>query len=175
MPARTIGIALLASLLLGPNGAAACDTVTGNADASPLHTRRPVQGDEVRLTTGFGLRRHPILSIPKMHTGIDWSAPTGTPVLAAGGGQVLFAGLQGENGNAVLIDHGAGWRTLYAHLSGFDVREGDCVAPLTVIGKVGSTGLSWGPHVHFEVHANGEPVDPLRLPSKEPASADESK
>jgi murein DD-endopeptidase MepM/ murein hydrolase activator NlpD len=112
------------------------------------------------------MRLHPILGTRKMHTGVDWAAPIGTPVLAAAGGRVASAGVEGELGGTIRIDHGAGWQTVYAHLSAIEVGEGDCVAALSVIGKVGSTGLSSGPKLHLEVRANGQPLDPLSLPSK---------
>ena len=80
-------------------------------------TREAGRRDDVRLTSGFGMRRDPILNTRKLHVGIDWAAPIGTPVLAAAGGRVLFAGVEGELGRAVRIDHGAGWHTTYAHLS----------------------------------------------------------
>ena len=104
--------------LLSPCMADACDEIKGKTAESPLHTRKPVSGEDVRLTTGFGMRLHPLLNTRKMHTGIDWAAPIGTPVLAARGGRVVSARTEGELGNAVRIDHGAGWQTLYAHLSG---------------------------------------------------------
>ena len=87
------------------------------------------------------MRRDPILRARASCTpGIDWAAPIGTPVVAAAGGRVALAGVEGELGRTVRIDHGAGWQTVYAHLSAFDVREGDCVAALSIIGKVGSHG-----------------------------------
>jgi murein DD-endopeptidase MepM/ murein hydrolase activator NlpD len=151
---------------LVPHGAWACDAHEGRAGESPLHTRRPLSSDDAHLTTGFGMRLHPILGTRKMHTGIDWTAPIGTPVLAAAGGRVASAGVEGELGKTVRIDHGAGWQTVYAHLSAIDVGEGDCVAALSVIGKVGSTGLASGPKLHLEVRADDRPLDPLTLPSK---------
>jgi murein DD-endopeptidase MepM/ murein hydrolase activator NlpD len=162
-------------LMLGASGATACETFTGVAGTSPLYTRKPVEGDDARLTTGFGLRRHPLLMVTKMHTGVDWSAPTGTPVIAAAGGRVAFAGAKAEYGNVVFIDHGGGWRTGYAHLLGFDVREGDCVAPLTVIGKIGSTGLSSGPQLHFEVLHDGRYLDPMSVSRRDTVPSAESK
>jgi murein DD-endopeptidase MepM/ murein hydrolase activator NlpD len=112
------------------------------------------------------MRRHPILMVLKMHAGVDWAAPAGTPVVAAAGGRVTFAGVKGEYGNMVLVDHGGGWSTRYAHLSAIDVREGDCAAALSGIGKIGSTGLTSGIYLHFEVLRDGTPVDPLRMPTQ---------
>jgi murein DD-endopeptidase MepM/ murein hydrolase activator NlpD len=146
------------------DGVMACVTIDSNTGGRPVQTRRPVRGDDVRLTSGFGMRIHPLLNTRRLHTGIDWSAPLGTPVIAAGGGRVSSAGVTGELGNAVRIDHGAGWQTLYALLAHFDVQEGDCVAFGTVIGKVGATGLTYGPTLHFELRQHGWPIDPLRLP-----------
>ena len=106
-----------------------------------------------------------------MHTGVDWAAPHGTPVIAAGRGRVSAAGTDGAYGNRVIIDHGGAWQTLYSQLASFSVREGDCVQAGTIIGGVGTTGLSTGPHLHFEVRRNGEPVDPLILPTLPQGSA----
>jgi murein DD-endopeptidase MepM/ murein hydrolase activator NlpD len=131
------------------------------AGKSPLVTRKPVIGEDVRLTSGFGLRRHPLLAIDRLHAGIDWAALTGTQVIAAGAGRVAEAGLKGEYGNAITIDHGGGWQTLYSQLSRIEVAEGDCVAARAPIGKVGTTGLSSEPHLHFEVRRDGNPIDPL--------------
>jgi murein DD-endopeptidase MepM/ murein hydrolase activator NlpD len=96
-----------------------------------------------------------------MHTGIDISAHSGTPIKAAAGGEVVFAGWWGGYGNVVIIDHGGGISTLYAHCSAIYVRKGQSVSQGEVIAAVGSTGLSTGPHLHFEVRKNGKPVDPL--------------
>ncbi|MBC7330523.1 peptidoglycan DD-metalloendopeptidase family protein [bacterium] len=118
----------------------------------------PVRGS---ITSGFGMRTHPIYHIKKMHTGIDISAHSGTPIKAAAGGEVVFAGWWGGYGNVVIIDHGGGISTLYAHCSAIYVKKGQSVSQGEVIAAVGSTGLSTGPHLHFEVRKNGKPVDPL--------------
>lgn len=141
--------------------AEACETLDGTVVESPLETRRPVRGENVRLTSGFGIRFDPLLNERRLHAGIDWAAPHGTQVIAASAGRVVSTAVSDELGNTVLIDHGAGWQTLYAHLSAFDVRKGDCVTFRTVIGKVGSTGRAAGPALHFEVHRDGKPIDPL--------------
>jgi murein DD-endopeptidase MepM/ murein hydrolase activator NlpD len=118
----------------------------------------PLRG---QLTSRFGMRTHPIYHITKMHTGIDLSAPSGTPIRASAGGEVVYAGWWGGYGNVVIIDHGGGISTLYAHCSAIYVRKGQSVSQGEVIAAVGSTGLSTGPHLHFEVRKNGKPVDPL--------------
>ena len=152
--------------LLSPGAAAACETADAKALESPLKTRRPVPGEDVRLTSGFGIRFDPILMERRLHRGIDWAAAEGTPVIAAGGGRVILAAVSADLGNTVAIDHGAGWQTHYAHLAAFDVREGDCVTFGTVIGKVGKTGRAAGPALHFEVHRDGKPIDPLSVAAK---------
>jgi hypothetical protein len=89
-------VAFICVLMLGAGGVAACETFAGPADTSPLHTRKPLDGEDVRLTTGFGLRRHPILMVAKMHTGVDWSAPIGTSTIAAAGGRLSFSARKGN-------------------------------------------------------------------------------
>lgn len=162
-------IALAASLAAG-GSALACDLPGTGADRLVLKTIRPVVGDEVRLTSGFGLRKHPLLMTSKMHYGIDWAAPPGTPVIAAAAGRIVEAAPRGEYGNAVLIEHGGGWYTLYSQLQRFaDIQVGGCVAAGAEIAFVGSTGLSSGPHLHFEVRHGDKHLDPLSLrPSAEP-------
>lgn len=126
--------------------------------------RKPIRGD-LRLTSGFGLRHHPLLGVRKMHTGVDWAAPVGTPILAAGTGTVEEARHKGYNGNYVRIRHANGYQTAYSHMSriaagmqpGLKVRQGQ------VIGYVGSTGLSSGPHLHYEVLINTRFVDPTSI------------
>ncbi|MFH0917211.1 MAG: peptidoglycan DD-metalloendopeptidase family protein [bacterium] len=118
----------------------------------------PVDGN---VTSGFGYRIHPIFHVRKMHTGIDVSAGMGTSIRAASGGTVVSAGWRGGYGKCVVISHGGGLATLYAHQSEILVTEGQSVKRGEVIGKVGSTGYSTGPHLHFEVRVNGSPVDPM--------------
>lgn len=113
------------------------------------------------ITSPFGNRWHPVLNRNKMHTGIDIGAASGTSILAANKGTVILAGWQDGYGNTVIIDHGGDIVTLYGHSSRLLVSEGDEVEAGAVIAKVGSTGLSTGPHLHFEVRKNGEPVNPL--------------
>lgn len=119
---------------------------------------RPVPG---AITSRFGMRYHPILHKTKLHTGVDLSAASGTPIHAAAGGVVIAACYLRGYGNTVIIDHGGGVTTLYGHLSAFNTADGRAVAQGQVIGRVGSTGFSTGPHLHFEVRHNGTPVNPL--------------
>lgn len=127
--------------------------------------RRPVRGTDVRLTSGFGFRFHPLLNDRKMHTGVDWAAPAGTPIIAAGNGVVEQAGRKGQYGNYVRIRHANGYQTAYAHMSriGRGMHEGLKVRQGQVIGYVGSTGLSSGPHLHFEVLVNSRFVNPMSI------------
>lgn len=114
------------------------------------------------LTSRFGLRVHPLFGRRHFHTGVDIAAPRGTPVRAAEDGSVLYAGWYGGYGKLVVVDHGQGVSTLYGHLSVILVTAGQRVARNHLIGRVGSTGYSTGPHLHFEVRRNGKPIDPLR-------------
>ncbi len=117
---------------------------------------RPIPGP---IESGFGLRVHPITGKTRMHNGLDMHGTAGDPIRAAADGRVIFSGVKGGYGNAIMIDHGGGMVTLYAHQSKLLVREGDRVKAGDVIGLIGSTGLSTGPHLHFEVRINGSPVD----------------
>lgn len=119
---------------------------------------RPVNGSQ---TSGFGYRYHPILHRRKLHTGVDFGARTGTPIRAAAGGVVLLASYSRGYGNCVIIDHGGGTTTLYGHCSALLVSEGQTVRQGQTIARVGSTGMSTGPHLHFEVRRNGVPVRPF--------------
>jgi murein DD-endopeptidase MepM/ murein hydrolase activator NlpD len=119
---------------------------------------RPVPGG---VSSGFGMRFHPILNYSRMHQGVDLRASYGTPIIAVSDGRVEFAGWHGGHGNAVELNHGGGLETLYGHMSRIAVRPGQSVHRGMVIGFVGSTGLSTGPHLHFEVHRGGVAVYPL--------------
>lgn len=127
--------------------------------------RKPVRSSSVRLTSGFGYRFHPLLNRKKMHTGVDWAAPTGTPILAAGNGVIEQAGRKGQYGNYVRIRHANGYQTAYGHMSRIaqGVQDGTKVRQGQVIGYVGSTGLSSGPHLHFEVLVNSQFVNPMSI------------
>lgn len=114
------------------------------------------------FTSSFGIRRHPIFGIRRLHTGQDIAAPYGTPVQAAADGRVIYTGWFGGYGKIVIIDHGQSISTLYAHLSQILTRTGAQVRQGQAIGRVGSTGYSTGPHVHFEVRVDGRPIDPAR-------------
>ena len=115
--------------------------------------------------SGFGWRRHPILRYARMHTGVDWAARTGTQIVAAGNGVIIKARRESGYGNRIEIQHGNGYITTYSHMVGFarGMREGVRVKQGQVIGYVGSTGLSTGAHLHYEVVVNGNYVDPLRI------------
>lgn len=117
----------------------------------------PVEG---RKSSAFGMRKLADEDHARMHKGLDIAAPTGTPIRAAQGGEVIFAGRKGGYGNTVILDHGDGLTTLYAHAAAIDVAAGDRVDAGAVIASVGSTGRSTGPHLHFELRRDGDPVDP---------------
>ena len=123
---------------------------------------QPVSNKELnRIASGFGMRIHPIYGIAKMHSGLDFTAPQGTPIYATGDGVVTTAGYNTGTGNEVVINHGYGYETKYLHMVRIKARSGQRVKRGEVIGWVGSTGASTGPHCHYEVHINGSPVDPV--------------
>lgn len=127
-----------------------------------------------RRTSGFGMREHPILHTQRAHLGVDYAAPTGTPVISVADGVVSESGYQGAFGNMVVIQHNARQSTVYAHLSRINVKRGQTLKQGDLVGAVGTTGLSTGPHLHFEFRINGRHVDPLTLAqqgSSEPISA----
>ena len=123
---------------------------------------QPVSNKELtRIASGFGMRIHPIYGIAKMHSGLDFAAPQGTPIYATGNGVVTTSGMGNGTGNHVIIDHGYGYETEYMHMVRTKAVVGQRVKRGEVIGWVGSTGASTGPHCHYEVHINGTPVDPV--------------
>jgi murein DD-endopeptidase MepM/ murein hydrolase activator NlpD len=144
--------AMLEAIALTPEGQARAATPwTGSFI-------RPVPGD---ITSGFGPRFHPVLHVRKLHTGVDFRAPVGTPVWAADGGVVVHAGWLEVYSYAVIIDHGGGVSTLYGHCSSLEVSSGQSISAGQVIARSGSTGYSTGPHLHFEKRVNGSPVPPF--------------
>ncbi len=129
---------------------------------SSIPAIQPVSNkDLTRIASGFGMRIHPIYGIAKMHNGLDFTAPQGTPIYATGDGEVTTAGVGNGTGNHVIINHGYGYETVYMHMVRIKSTVGQHVKRGEVIGWVGSTGASTGPHCHYEVHINGEPVDPV--------------
>jgi len=126
---------------------------------------KPVRSDKlprkIRLLSGFGRRIHPVYKVPKMHYGIDFTAPRGTPIQATGAGKVIKASRTNGYGNRVVIDHGYGYQTMYAHMHKLKVKVGDKVTRGQQIGTVGSTGISTAPHCHYEVVLKGKKVDPI--------------
>jgi murein DD-endopeptidase MepM/ murein hydrolase activator NlpD len=126
--------------------------------------RTPLDG--ARMSSGFGMRSHPVLGFTRMHRGVDFAAPSGTPVYAASDGVVLSARFERGYGRTIRLRHAGGMETLYAHLSGFarGLKAGETVRQGEVIGRVGSTGLSTGPHLHYEVQVAGRAVDPSNGP-----------
>jgi murein DD-endopeptidase MepM/ murein hydrolase activator NlpD len=124
--------------------------------------RKPIAG-EIDLSSGFGVRMDPFLRSPAMHSGVDFRSQTGDPVRATANGTVESAGWQGGYGKLVEIDHGNGFSTRYGHLSAIDVKAGQSVKIGQIIGRVGSTGRSTGPHLHYETRIDGEAVDPQKF------------
>jgi len=140
-------------------------------ESRPLHLRpetRPLDASVLfalpaagRISSRFGMRRHPISGVWKGHAGVDVAAPIGTEIRATGAGTVAHAGWVGGYGKTVIIDHGSGMTTLYAHMSVIHASRRQLVVAGDLIGEVGTTGRSTGPHVHYEVRRDGVAVDPL--------------
>jgi murein DD-endopeptidase MepM/ murein hydrolase activator NlpD len=129
---------------------------------SVVPVRKPLMG-ELDVSSGFGVRVDPFIRAPAMHTGIDFRGETGDPARATADGTVTVAGWQGGYGKMVEIDHGYGFTTRYGHLSDITVKVGQRVRAGHIVGKVGSTGRSTGPHLHYETRVNGEAVDPRKF------------
>ena len=143
----------------GLNGAQYFDAFGKNIRSLLLRT--PL--DSVRITSSFGMRLHPILGFSRMHAGIDFGAPTGTPVFAAGDGVVEKAGWAGGYGRWLQVRHSGGFETGYGHLSRWAVRAGEHVRQGQVVAYVGSSGLSTGPHLHYEIMQNGKKLNPSQF------------
>ncbi len=126
---------------------------------------QPVQNEDLtRMASGYGYRMHPILKYRKFHAGMDFTAPRGTPIYATGKGKIIQADSKASGyGRHVRIDHGYGYVTLYAHMNKIAVKTGQKINRGDIIGYVGNTGLSAGPHCHYEVRKNGEPVNPVNF------------
>jgi murein DD-endopeptidase MepM/ murein hydrolase activator NlpD len=147
----------------GPASTFPQDYSTGNPPATGVSLTYPMPG--YPIVSVFGMRMDPVLNVKRMHEGIDIWAPEGTPIHAAGGGTVSWAGPRNGYGNAVFIGHGNGVVTVYAHQSTVGVSVGQHVGAGDVIGYIGHTGLAAGPHLHFEVRVNGTAYDPLKFVS----------
>jgi murein DD-endopeptidase MepM/ murein hydrolase activator NlpD len=142
------------------------DEALDHLDAMKKEARRypianPAPG--VSVSSGFGIRRDPLLGTPAMHAGIDFRGAVGAPARATGKGTVVKAGWNGGYGRMVEIDHGDGFTTRYAHLSKVLVNVGDTVDVGDIVGKIGSSGRSTGPHLHYEVRRDGDAIDPVRM------------
>ncbi|OJV30694.1 MAG: hypothetical protein BGO24_08250 [Sphingomonas sp. 67-36] len=143
---------------------AAASGASGAGGAFAMPAGMPVAARA--LTSGFGLRQHPLLGERRAHLGLDLAAPTGAPIVATSPGIVSAGGWYGGYGSAVVLDHGGGVQTLYGHMSRRNVVVGQRVRRGDVIGFVGSTGLSTGPHLHYEVRVGSRPVDPISTLAK---------
>jgi len=127
----------------------------------------PVDPKKFWLSSSYGYRRHPIFRVVRFHSGLDMAAHRGTPVWAADSGEVTFSGLWGGYGKAIIVDHGSGYSTVYAHLSRITVKKGQLVTKKQRIGLVGSTGYATGPHLHFEIRKAGKTMNPIyKLPKR---------
>ena len=153
----------------GPDVALMKWSASGRADWFDTGAKGADQADALmapvagRITSGFGVRRHPILSFARMHAGIDFGAAWGSPIVAAADGVIVGSGWSGGYGRQVQLAHGSGIVTTYSHMSATTASAGETVRQGQVIGYVGSTGLSTGPHLHFEVRVNGQAVDPMQV------------
>jgi len=123
----------------------------------------PIKKGDFYVASGYKMRMHPILKINKFHKGMDFTAPKGTPVYASGDGKIYRAQRSSTFGKVIYIDHGYGYKTIYAHLSKMLVRRGNQIKRGDLIGYVGSTGLSVAPHLHYEVHKNNVAVNPINF------------
>lgn len=152
MKTSHLGLVAAGLLLLAPRRSSARRrSSTSRLTTVPVVAKR---------SSGYGWRIHPVKKVRKFHKGLDMAAKTGTPVVAAGDGVVEFAGVNGGYGNLIRLDHGGGLTTRYGHLSKILVKKGQQVTAGERIGLVGSTGMSTGAHLHFEVRQNGQPMNP---------------
>ena len=130
-----------------------------------IPSMKPISSDKlkrhIKYLSGFGMRIHPVLKVPKMHYGIDFTAPRGTEIQATGNGTVVRANFSSTYGYVVEIDHGYGYKSLYAHMNKFFVKRGDKVVRGQKIGLVGSTGRSTAPHLHYEIRHKGRQINPI--------------
>ena len=154
---------ILQALRFAPDGESADYYNPDGESMRQAFLRTPV--DVGRISSSFGPRRHPILGYTRQHQGVDYAAPTGTPIRAAGNGRITHRGTRGGYGKTVIIDHGNNYKTLYAHMNGY--RSGQSVGSRVrqgeIIGYVGMTGLATGPHLHYEFHVRDKPVNPVTV------------
>jgi murein DD-endopeptidase MepM/ murein hydrolase activator NlpD len=131
--------------------------------AKGMLMKTPVDG--ARITSGFGMRFHPVLGYTRMHKGVDFGVPIGTPVMASGAGTIAYRGWEGGYGNFVLVNHGNGYSTGYGHLSRFaaSLHVGSRVRQGQVVAFSGMTGVATGPHLHYEIRINNQQVNPLKV------------
>ncbi|MEZ5853762.1 MAG: M23 family metallopeptidase [Hyphomicrobiaceae bacterium] len=154
---RLLAMRLAAASLVFSQAAAAGATCNVTPFVA-LH--RPVDLD---VTAAFGMRVHPLLGRQALHSGVDFAGPLGTPVRSASTGVVVTAAYQGGNGNLVVLRHGDVFSTSYAHLARIDVKVGDCITAGQLLGRLGTTGLSSAPHLHFEVWKDDQAIDPAPM------------
>ncbi len=159
---------LARKLVLQSRSLDSLEIIAGEKEAylNAIPSIKPIRVDQVNrkinYLSGFGMRLHPIHKIPKMHTGLDFTARPGTTVRVTGNGKVKSVKRDRSGyGNHIMIDHGFGYQTLYAHLDKIEVREGQRVLKGEVLGTVGNSGTSTAPHLHYEVHFKGKPVNPI--------------
>lgn len=132
----------------------------GRLETPPLYAARPASASRLAVNSSYGVRTDPLTGVARMHTGVDLAALAGDSVGASMSGRVAHAGPRGGYGNLVVVDHGNGIATYYAHLSAISVAAGEQVEAGQLLGFIGSTGRATGPHLHYEVRANGHPLDP---------------
>lgn len=167
--AREVVRKLERQMILQSNSLEEIEEATSEREMRYAHipSLKPVRVDrlryDIKMMSGFGMRDHPVHKVRRMHTGIDFSCVKGTPVQASGEGIVESVKTMGGYGKTIIIDHGFGYKSLYAHLSKYHVKKGDKVTKGQLIGDVGRTGTATASHLHYEVRINGEPVDPVHF------------